>query len=63
MSESIKYSTVDGLDIYIDYIVPKSATKEKPAPIYLWFVSGYFHTSLCWKAARWTAGAMWQNSD
>lgn len=38
MPESLKYSTVDGLDIYIDYVIPSSATKEKPAPIYLWFV-------------------------
>jgi hypothetical protein len=49
MPESLKYSSVDGVDIYIDYVVPESATKEKPAPIFLWFVSGFLvsPSSLC----------------
>lgn len=36
--QELKYSSVDGVDIYIDYIVPESASAEKPAPIFLWFV-------------------------
>lgn len=37
--KELKYATVDGVDIYMDVVVPEGATKEKKAPIYLWFVS------------------------
>ena len=39
MAQSLKYANVDGRDIFLEYIVPDSATKEKKAPIFLWFVS------------------------
>ena len=39
-SQSLKYASYpDGLDMYLEYIVPEKATPENKAPIYLWFVS------------------------
>ena len=40
-SQTLKYATVDGIDMNLEVIVPESATKENKAPIYLWFVSGF----------------------
>lgn len=40
MAQSLKYANVDGRDIFLEYIVPDSATKEKKAPIFLWFHGG-----------------------
>jgi hypothetical protein len=40
-SQTLKYATVDGIDMNLEVIVPESATKENKAPIYLWFVSDY----------------------
>lgn len=34
----LKYASYGNLDMYIDVHIPSTATKEKPAPIYLWFV-------------------------
>jgi hypothetical protein len=38
MATTLKYETIDGLDVHLEYIIPESATKENKAPIYLWFV-------------------------
>ena len=38
-TQTLKYATVDGLDMHLEVIVPESATKDNKAPIYLWFVS------------------------
>lgn len=37
--QTLKYATVDGLDMHLEVIVPESATTDIKAPIYLWFVS------------------------
>lgn len=37
--QTLKYATVDGLDMHLEVILPESATNDKKAPIYLWFVS------------------------
>jgi len=40
-SQSLKYASYpDGLDMYLEYIVPEKATPENKAPIYLWFHGG-----------------------
>ncbi|KAK7045808.1 hypothetical protein VNI00_007212 [Paramarasmius palmivorus] len=36
----ILFKQADGIDIYMDVYVPDSATKEKPAPIILWWHGG-----------------------
>ena len=38
-TQTLKYATVDGLDMHLEVVVPESATKDNKAPIYLWFVS------------------------
>lgn len=35
---SLKYASVDGVDLYLEYVIPTKATKQDRAPIFLWFV-------------------------
>lgn len=38
--KSVVYATHDGVEIGLDYALPRNASEGKPAPILLWFHGG-----------------------